>query len=241
MYTAFRQIDPADGLPFSSPPRAGMAPVAPPCVSPPLAAPPQVGHLPPQPKRTRVTTPTNANDAQTWAAALIRIRDHRDEAAFAALFTHFAPRIKGFLIRSGADPAQAEELVQEVMTTAWRKAALFDPSRASAATWLFTIARNRRIDALRRQKRPEPEDLPWGPEPEPAADALLGLQQETEHLGQALASLPAKQRDLIEKAYFGEMTHTEIAEATGLPLGTIKSRIRLALDRLRHAMDRKDT
>jgi len=101
------------------------------------------------------------------------------------------------------------------------------------------IARNRRIDALRRQKRPEPEDLPWGPEAEPHQEDRLGLQQETKHLGEALASLPAKQRDLIEKAYFGDLTHTEIAEATGLPLGTIKSRIRLALQRLRHAMDRK--
>nr|WP_245189158.1 sigma-70 family RNA polymerase sigma factor [Mameliella alba] len=170
---------------------------------------------------------------------MIRIRDNRDEAAFVALFRHFAPRVKAFLMRSGADAAQAEECVQDVMATVWQKAAQFDPARASAATWIFTIARNRRIDALRKQKRPEPEDLPWGPEAEPDQEDRLGLQQETEHLGAALASLPAKQRDLIEKAYFGDLTHSEIAEATGLPLGTIKSRIRLALQRLRHAMDRK--
>nr|WP_246870490.1 sigma-70 family RNA polymerase sigma factor [Mameliella sp. LZ-28] len=170
---------------------------------------------------------------------MIRIRDNRDEAAFVALFRHFAPRVKAFLMRSGADAAQAEECVQDVMATVWQKAAQFDPARASAATWIFTIARNRRIDALRKQKRPEPEDLPWGPEAEPDQEDRLGLQQETEHLGEALASLPAKQRDLIEKAYFGDLTHSEIAEATGLPLGTIKSRIRLALQRLRHAMDRK--
>nr|WP_305970223.1 MULTISPECIES: sigma-70 family RNA polymerase sigma factor [unclassified Mameliella] len=174
-----------------------------------------------------------------WAAVLIRIRDHRDEASFVALFRHFAPRVKAFLMRSGADAAQAEECVQDVMATVWQKAAQFDPARASAATWIFTIARNRRIDALRKQKRPEPEDLPWGPEAEPDQEDRLGLQQETEHLEEALASLPAKQRELIEKAYFGDLTHSEIAEATGLPLGTIKSRIRLALQRLRHAMDRK--
>jgi len=122
------------------------------------------------------------------------------------------------------------------MVTLWHKAHLFDPGRASVATWIFTIARNRRIDALRRAKRPEPEDLPWGPEPEPDQADALALQQESEHLGEALAALPEKQRVLIEKAYFGDLTHSEIAAETGLPLGTIKSRIRLALDRLRHAM-----
>jgi len=182
----------------------------------------------------------NVSEQVDWVALLMRIRDHRDEQAFITVFRHFAPRLKSFLIRSGADDALAEECVQEVMTTVWQKAALFDPSRASVATWIFTIARNKRIDVLRRQKRPEPEDLPWGPEAEPAQEDVLGLQQETEHLSQALAALPEKQRDLIQKAYFGDMTHSDIAESTGLPLGTIKSRIRLALERLRHVMDRKD-
>ncbi|MDZ7711292.1 MAG: sigma-70 family RNA polymerase sigma factor [Roseovarius sp.] len=164
------------------------------------------------------------------------VRDARDEAAFARLFGHFAPRVKAFLMRSGADATLAEECAQETMAALWHKAHLFDPARASVATWIFTIARNRRIDALRRQRRPEPEDLPWGPEPEPdQADAMV-LQQESEQLGEALAALPEKQRVLIEKAYFGDLSHSEIAAETGLPLGTIKSRIRLALDRLRHEM-----
>jgi RNA polymerase sigma-70 factor (ECF subfamily) len=123
-----------------------------------------------------------------------------------------------------------------VFEALWHKAHLFDPSRASVATWIFTIARNRRIDALRRQRRPEPEDLPWGPEPEPDQADALALQQDSAKLAEALATLPEKQRVLIEKAYFGDLSQTEIAEETGLPLGTIKSRIRLALDRLRHAM-----
>ncbi len=189
-------------------------------------------------KANAVSAKTADNEATDWAAVMVRIRDERDETAFVEVFRHFAPRIKGFLMRSGADSALAEECVQEVMATVWQKAALFDPSRASVATWIFTIARNRRIDVLRRQKRPEPEDLPWGPEAEPGQEDWLSLQQESEHLGEAIASLPAKQRDLIEKAYFGELSHSEIAEVTGLPLGTIKSRIRLALERLRHAMDR---
>ncbi|WP_240672165.1 sigma-70 family RNA polymerase sigma factor [Tropicibacter alexandrii] len=181
--------------------------------------------------------PEPVAESPDWTSCLIRIRDDRDETAFVALFRHFAPRVKAFLMRSGADAALAEEVAQEVMATVWHKAAQFDPARASVATWIFTIARNRKIDALRKQARPEPEDLPWGPEPDPDQADAVGLQQEMDHLGQALAELPDKQRELIEKAYFGELTHREIADATGLPLGTIKSRIRLALDRLRHAMD----
>ena len=171
-----------------------------------------------------------------WVALLVRVRDKRDKAAFSDLFVHFAPRIKGFLIKSGADATMAEECAQDVMTTLWRKADQFDPRRASVATWIFTIARNRRIDMLRRQNRPEPEELPWGPEPEPDQADVVALQQESAQLAKALKELPAQQRDLIEKAYFGDLTQSEIANLTGLPLGTIKSRIRLALDRLRHLM-----
>ncbi len=171
-----------------------------------------------------------------WVEHVNRIRDHKDTQAFAELFDHFAPRVKGFLIKSGADPSLAEECSQDVMAALWHKAHQFDPTRASVATWIFTIARNRKIDLLRRQRRPEPEDLTWGPEEEPDQTDVLTLQQETEILGAALAKLPPAQRELIEKAYFGDLTHSEIAAETGLPLGTIKSRIRLALERLRHAM-----
>ncbi|MEM6938836.1 MAG: sigma-70 family RNA polymerase sigma factor [Pseudomonadota bacterium] len=180
--------------------------------------------------------PKIAPEEPDWAALVARITLHKDREAFSTLFVHFAPRIKGFLINSGADATTAEECAQDVMTTLWRKAHLFDPTRASVATWIFTIARNRRIDMLRRRKRPEPEDLPWGPEPEPDQADLLSLQQETATLTRALARLPELQRDLIEKAYFGDLSQSEIAELTGLPLGTIKSRIRLALERLRHLM-----
>lgn len=171
-----------------------------------------------------------------WVHHVARIRDNQDQAAFAELFRHFAPRIKAFLMKSGSDAATAEECAQEVMATLWRKAHMFDPARASVATWIFTIARNRRIDALRKQRRPEPEDLTWGPEAEPDQEDVLTLQQESEKLRQALGELPDAQRELIERAYFGDLSHSEIAAKTGLPLGTIKSRIRLALDRLRHAM-----
>lgn len=177
----------------------------------------------------------NTSDAR-WVACVEHVRDEKDQRAFAELFRHFAPRVKAFLMKSGADAALAEECAQEVMATVWRKAHLFDPERASVATWVFTIARNKKIDALRKQKRPEPEDLTWGPEHEPDPDAVVSLQQESKQLGKALAALPENQRVLIERAYFGELSHSEIAAETGLPLGTIKSRIRLALERLRHEM-----
>ena len=178
----------------------------------------------------------NVHDEVDWAALLMSVRDAQDKAAFAALFRHFAPRIKAFLMKSGANAALAEECAQDVMATLWQKAHLFDPTRASVATWVFTIARNRRIDALRKSRRPEPEELPWGPEAEPDQSEAMEMQQETDRLGAALAQLPAKQRALIERAYYGDLTHSEIAAETGLPLGTIKSRIRLALERLRHHM-----
>src|SRR6056297_467901 len=187
-------------------------------------------------RRKCATQMTQSADTIDWAQIIARVRDDKDKQAFAILFEHFAPRVKAFLMRSGADPSMAEECAQEVMATLWQKAHLFDPARASASTWIFTIARNRRIDAIRKQKRPDPEDLPWGPEEEPDQADILVLQQESEKLGEAIASLPDKQKELIEKAYFGDLSHSEIAAETGLPLGTIKSRIRLALDRLRHAM-----
>ena len=179
------------------------------------------------------------NDQVDWAALVARVRDHQDESAFAALFAHFAPRVKAFLMKSGASASLAEECAQDVMATLWQKANMFDPARASVATWVFTIARNRRIDALRKSRRPEPEELPWGPEPEPDQAEVFEAQEDTKRLGEALAQLPATQRALIEKAFYGDLSHSEIASETGLPLGTIKSRIRLALEKLRQKMEVK--
>lgn len=167
---------------------------------------------------------------------MIAVRDRKDRAAFAALFSHFAPRIKGFLMKAGSDAATAEECAQDVMTTVWQKAHLFDPARASVSTWVFTIARNRRIDIARKDRRPEPEELGWAQEDEPDQADVYAAAEETRRLQAALAELPEKQRALIQRAYFGDLSHSELAEETGLPLGTIKSRIRLALDRLRNKM-----
>ena len=180
-------------------------------------------------------TLADASDAN-WVAKMVAIAERQDQKAFAEIFRHFAPRVKSFLMRGGADAALAEECMQDVMATLWRKARLYDPARASVSTWIFTVARNRKIDLLRKYARPEPEDVPWGPEEEPAQIEVVALKQDSKRLSAALKALPEKQRALIEHAYFGEMTHSEIADETGLPLGTIKSRIRLALERLRHNM-----
>jgi len=206
----------------------------------------QQGHRPVAAKKkhvakAKVVKPKTTTDCINWAAQLIAVRDEKDTQAFAALFAHFGPRVKSFLMKSGASPDLAEECAQDVMITLWNKAHLFDPAKASVSTWIFTIARNRRIDLLRKDRRVEPEDIVWGPENDPSQEEAMGLQQEGEILGRAVAELPEKQRLLIEKAYYGELSHRDIAAQTGLPLGTIKSRIRLALDRLRHAMDQKAT
>lgn len=167
---------------------------------------------------------------------MLAVRDNRDRNAFAALFDHFAPRLKGFIIRSGASAHQAEEIVQDVMLTIWRKAAKFDPHRAQVSAWIYQIARNRQIDIARKENRPMPEELKEEPGMEPDASQILGLEQEAGQLKQALATLKPEQREVIEKAYLGELTHQEISAQTGLPLGTIKSRIRLGLERLRHEL-----
>ncbi len=169
----------------------------------------------------------------TW---MLAVRDNRDRTAFAALFDHFAPRLKGFIMRSGTGSGQAEEIVQDVMLTVWRKAGQFDPARAQVSAWVYQIARNRQIDMIRKERRPLPEELGEDPGAEPDASQILAVDQEAGQLKQALERLKPDQRDIIEKAYLGDLTHQEITAQTGLPLGTIKSRIRLGLERLRHEL-----
>lgn len=165
-----------------------------------------------------------------------QVAARQDKAAFAALFGHFAPRVKAYLLRLGAPAAVAEELAQEALLNAWRKAHLFDPAKASAATWLFTIARNLRIDALRREKHPEldPEDLM--PEPEAGADAAMMLAEKEGRLRLALKQLPDDQIQVVELSFFADKPHSQIAQELGIPLGTVKSRLRLAMARLKRAM-----
>ena len=163
----------------------------------------------------------------------------RDREAFAALFDHFAPRLKAYLMRAGAAPAAADDFAQDAMLTVWRKAELFDPARARAATWIFTIARNRRIDALRRDARPLPApeiSLASSPEPE-RPDELLEARQDEGRVRAALRSLKPDQIEVIQMAFFQDLTHAEVAQSLALPLGTVKSRIRNAMIKLRDLLD----
>jgi len=167
---------------------------------------------------------------------MLAVRDRRDRAAFGRLFDHFAPRLKGVAMRSGLSGAAADDMVQEVMLTLWRKAHLFDPHRAQVSAWIYQIARNRRIDMVRKESRPLPEEMKIAEEIEEDAGQIIALEQEAQKLKDALARLTPDQRDMVEKAYLGELTHKEISDQTGLALGTVKSRIRLGLERLRHEL-----
>lgn len=172
------------------------------------------------------------------ADLMARVAENRDRAAFAELFDHFAPRLKAYLLRLGAESGAAEELTQEAMIMVWRKAATFDPAQAGVSTWVFRIARNKRIDALRREKRPEldPEDPALVPESPEEADRAVERNQSEDRLRAALKTLPEEQAEVVRLAYFEDLAHGAVAEATGLPLGTVKSRLRLAMARLRSAM-----
>ena len=170
---------------------------------------------------------------------LVRVGRSKDKSAFAALFAYFAPRIKSFLLRLGTDMSTAEELAQEAMIMVWRRAETFDPAQAGASTWIFTIARNKRIDRLRKDGRPLPDllDPAMAPEqPETGLDSVNRIQEE-DRLRQAMKKLPEEQAKMIFAAYYEEKSHREISDESGLPLGTVKSRIRLALTRLRANLD----
>jgi RNA polymerase sigma-70 factor, ECF subfamily len=173
-------------------------------------------------------------------AGLIGAIASRDKAAFATLFCYFAPRVKAMLMRSGFDAARSEEVVQETLLTVWRKADTFDPSGASASAWIYTIARNLRIDALRRDQRgtrvmdavgAEPQDAPPTPLDEVATVEVEGRVRE------AMQGLSREQIEVVGLSFFEGKAHPEIAQVLGIPLGTVKSRLRLAMKHMRDTLD----
>lgn len=184
-------------------------------------------------------TDAGLSQSAAFVAAIEAVARRRDRAAFAQLFGHFAPRVKAYLMRLGSDAASAEDLMQDVMLTVWRRADSYDPAQAGVGTWIFTIARNRRIDALRRERRPalDAEDPALRPEPPAPADQVTAAQQWEERLGAALRELPPEQGEMVRLAYYEDRSHSDIAQRLNIPLGTVKSRLRLAVARLRSRFD----
>jgi len=197
------------------------------------------------PPHVGIVTPTDdrmptADELNAWVRA---VAESADRTAFAALFRHFAPRLKSFLVRSGSSEAVAEDLAQEAMVQLWRRAASFDPARAQVSTWLYTIVRNLRIDQHRRQgglAEIEPESFDGdalGADADTEPEAQMLAAQRERGIRRALAALPPEQAQVLRLSFYEERAHPAIAAALGIPLGTVKSRIRLAVAQLRRLLD----
>jgi RNA polymerase sigma-70 factor (ECF subfamily) len=183
--------------------------------------------------------PLSSSRQDDFAALLFRVANARDRAAFAVIFDHFAPRVKSFMMRKGVSAELAEDLVQETMIAVWSKAALFAPERGAASTWVFTIARNLRIDRLRRESAAHFSDLEDfdAPSDDVPGDEAMNRSQEDSHVAKALAQIPPEQRELLILSYVDDVPQSMIAERLNLPLGTVKSRMRLAYRRMRKLLE----
>ncbi|WFR95002.1 sigma-70 family RNA polymerase sigma factor [Rhizobium tumorigenes] len=181
----------------------------------------------------------DAKEKQRFAVLARAVAERRDQTAFSHLYDYFAPRLKSWLLRQRMAGGEAEELVQEVMIVLWHKAGLYDPARSSLSTWIFRIARNRRIDLQRRSKIRVLDDNDPGLQPigELAADVVMEYEDRDAQVRAAMAELPHEQQELLRAAFFLGQSHSEIAAITGLPLGTVKSRIRLAFGKLKKRLE----
>lgn len=176
--------------------------------------------------------------AQVDANLIRRIAEDRDKSAFRELFDRYAGRIKAAMIKGGAPNDEADEAAQEAMLAIWRKAETFDPARAPASAWIFTIARNRRIDMIRRQSRPtpDPNDPLYAPDPPAPAEVEVAAANRDARVREAVQDLNAEQRIAVHLAFFEGLSHPEVAKRMGSPVGTVKSRLRLAAGRLKSAL-----
>lgn len=186
-----------------------------------------------------VRRPAPALIPRTMADLLQKIADSRDVEAFRKLFELYGPRVKSYMMRQGADATVAEDLAQETLLTVWRKAGLYSDEKGSATTWIFTIARNLRIDRLRREVAWQPlpenhdEEASDGPDPE----MEVTERERRERVRAVLATLPSDQSEVVMLSYVEGLSHSEISERLGLPLGTVKSRMRLAYQKVKEAVE----
>lgn len=178
---------------------------------------------------------TTPSERDRLAECVERIAESSSRAAFAQIFDYFAPRLKSYLMRLGSDSASAEEIMQEVMLNVWRKAGQYDRKQASVSTWIFRIARNRRIDNLRRDNKPtlDPNDPMLQPAPQEAPDISVNRQQIEAIVREQIETLPEEYLILLKAAFYEGLSHSQIAKEYDLPLGTVKSRIRHAFQKLR--------
>lgn len=174
-----------------------------------------------------------------WSVLLVEVGASQNRGAFAQLFSHFAPLLKSFAQASrqeGWFPGLAEDLVQEVMIKVWQKAGGYNPQKASATTWIYTVARNCRIDMLRRkcntQHLPLENEDYWHEPDEETPVSLLRQKRTEEHIKSSLGQLPREQDEILRKVYLEGKSHAEASQELGLPLGTVKSRVRLGLQKL---------
>ena len=182
------------------------------------------------------------NDDMAAQRLVQRVAKNLDREAFAELFDIFAPRVKTFIIRKGAAPDLAEDLVQETMINVWTKAGFYDPAKGSVLTWIFTIARNLRIDRIRREaSRPVSELGDFdAPSDSPAGEEILLQKDEARAVALALGNIPAEQMEILMLSFIEDLPQVEIARRLKLPLGTVKSRMRLAYGHLRKTLERPD-
>jgi RNA polymerase sigma-70 factor (ECF subfamily) len=167
------------------------------------------------------------------------IADSQNTDSFAIIFKHFAPRLKSYLMKLGAVDNQAEEVIQEVMIAVWTKSASYDSSKSSVGTWIYTIARNKRIDKIRKDKRHYLTESDEGLEipVESTQEKEIFSGQMSIMLKKYIENLPEEQGKLLKLSYFFDKTHSDISEELDIPLGTVKSRIRLALTKMRHLVE----
>jgi RNA polymerase sigma-70 factor (ECF subfamily) len=173
------------------------------------------------------------------ADLLRRVAERADSAAFRELYQTYGPRVKAYMMRLGADAGTAEDLAQETLLTVWRRASLYTAEKGSAATWIFTIARNLRIDRLRREVpwQELPEERLEGASGEALPDEALAEKERQVRVRAALAGLPAEQQEVVALSYLEGLSHGEIAARLKLPLGTVKSRMRIAYQKIRAGLE----
>ncbi len=178
------------------------------------------------------------NQSEGFVALLIAVAERRDRGAFSELYRHYTPKVTTLAVRMGVERSGADEVAQEVMLAVWRRARSYDPTRAAVSTWIYAIARNRVIDGMRKQKRAEvdPQDPALEQAEHPEVEALIDNERRAGRLLDALDALPTEQAEVLRFSYFQGKSQSLVAEELNLPLGTVKSRTRLGLARLRGAM-----